>query len=290
MLNLSQIKRRISAIKSTKKVIEAMRLISISAYPKISKSHEFVKTYREEFSNLLSSLAQIDPESMQKFLPPQDHRNCKVLLIIVGSSKGLCGSFNSQLERHAKDRITIDSHQTCHIITVGRRAERILSNTELIDLKSLPEDSITKLENLTDKNIDQITSSITSVITAPGARFSQVMILANSFKSIFSQKPKIRVVLPISPSDLNHENEATEEIIWEQPSEKIIRALFYQYIYSSTYSLLSESVLSEISARFVTTDGATQNASKQIENLSLQYNKLRQGAITREVTELSSST
>lgn len=292
MLNLTQIKRRISAIKSTKKVIEAMRLISISSYPKASKNHEAVTTYKQELSGIFSILANAAPSLLSKYLSNQDHRNCKILLVIVGSSKGLCGSFNGQLERHAKDRINIDPHQEYKIITVGRRANRILSGSEVLGTQAIPKNFIKSLPCLSEKNLASTASVISNTIMSSDENFSKVMALSNSFKSIFSQKPKIRTILPIEPPSLAEGQSPPDfdEIIWEQPSSQIIDQLFGQYIYTSIYSLLSESLLAETSARFVTTDGAAHNASQQIDNLSLQYNKMRQSAITREVTELSSST
>lgn len=298
MLNIIQIKRQIFAIKSTKKVLEAMRLISITSYPKINKFHESVVFYRKKLSKIFNNLIKNSPGLELKLNSRSEHDECNTLLIVIGSSKGLCGSFNSQLQRHLSDRLALDMHQNYKFLTVGKSANWIISG-----LKSKVQklDVVKSIENLNNKNLNTTTIDILNVILSKQEKFSNVIVVGNSFKSIFSQKPKIRTILPIESanflndfnddtSELKNEDAISDELIWEQNSDQIIKELHYQYLYASIYSLLSESILSETAARFTATDAAVINAKKQVDRLSLYYNKQRQSSITREVTELSSST
>ncbi len=299
MLNITQIKRQIFAIKSTTKVLEAMRLISISSYPRINKFHESVTLYRKKLSNMLGNLLKLSPKVEFKVNPPSENDDCNILLIVIGSSKGLCGSFNSQLQRHLSDRLTFDINQNYKFITIGKSANWIISG---LKSKFQSTETLKSIDNLNDKNLNNTTIEILNLILSSKINFSNVVVVGNAFKSIFSQKPKIRTILPIeSASFLNESGDepaeqvsedlsSADDIIWEQSRAEIIKEFYNQYLYISIYSLLSESILSETAARFVSTDSAVINAKKQIERLSLQYNKLRQGSITREVTELSSST
>lgn len=275
-----------------------MRLISISSYPKINKFHDSVIFYRKKLSKMFNSLIKNNPGVDIKFNSRSQHSACNILLIVIGSTKGLCGSFNSQLQRHLSDRLTLDIHQNYKFITVGKSANWIISGLKS-KVQSL--DVIKSIDNLNDKTLSSVTIEILNVILSEHENFSNVIVVGNSFKSIFSQKPKIRTILPIESAhflndfnddilDLKSEDTISEEIIWEQPPEEIIKEFHYHYLYTSIYSLLSESILSETAARFIATDGAVINAKKQVDRLSLHYNKLRQGSITREVTELSSST
>jgi F-type H+-transporting ATPase subunit gamma len=290
MLNLIQIKQRIAAIKATQKVVEAMRLISISAYPKIHKRHlaneKFTKTCRELLEFLLAASGNLD----FNFISAPNKPGCKTIIIVIASSKGLCGSFNSQLEKHANSRIEIDPQHKYEFLAMGKKSEALIQNINLLKNTNY---KIKSFETPTTKNLHQVAWAVKNHIIQ-SVHLSDVISLSNTFKTLFSQRPKVKKLLPLENTLSSDTSDATEaqptgEIIWEQPAKEIINQFFMNYLEASICGLLCESLLCEFAARFITTDSATQNAKNKIEQLSLQYNKIRQSLITREVAELSSS-
>lgn len=289
MLNLIQIKQRINAIKSTQKVVEAMRLISISAYPKIHQQHFTAINFVESAGKILNFLLETENACEFNRLSQQKHHKCKTLIIVISSGKGLCGAFNSQLELHAKKRLDLDPEGHYEFLAIGKQAETIISN---LDIKIINFKTIT-FDNLSIHNITKQTNAIKKYIL-DDPHIQDVICLSNVFKTLFLQRPQIRTILPLKNSSFCGINSPTkttsfQELIWEQPAEEILEQSFSNYLEATIYSLLQESILCENAARFITTDSAAQNAKNKIEILSHQYNKYRQGSITREIAELSAT-
>lgn len=281
MLNLIQIRQRINAIKSTQKVVEAMRMISISAYPKIHKRFLAATIFLETSQQMLKFL--LSTENGQDFILTKQKQNHKTIILVIGANKGLCGAFNHQLEIHARKRFELDPEQHYEFLAIGKQAENIVHSL------NMPKDifNIIPMESLSSHNIEELTQAVKNHIEN-STHTANVLCLSNSFKSLFSQQPKLRVILPLENFAATN-SEPENNILWEQPSELILQECYNNFLYTIIYNLLLESILSETAARFITTDGAMQNAKTKIEQLSLMYNKVRQAAITREVAELSAS-
>lgn len=289
MLNLIQIKQRINAIKSTQKVVEAMRLISISAYPKIHQQYFAAINFVESAGKILKFLLETEDALEFNRLSQQKQHKCKTLIIVISSAKGLCGAFNSQLEMHAKKRLDIDPEDRYEFLAIGKQAETIISNLEIktVNFKTIA------FDNLSIHNVAEKTNAIKKYIL-DDPHIQDVICLSNAFKTLFLQRPQIRTILPLKNSSfcgINNPAKTTsfQELIWEQPAEEILEQSFSNYLEATIYSVLQESILCENAARLISTDNAAQNAKNKIELLSHLYNKYRQGSITREVAELSAS-
>lgn len=120
-------------------------------------------------------------------------------------------------------------------------------------------------------------------------QFTPVMVFSNRLKTFFIQKPHEQVLIPFSPLANNTQTNSTAEYYWEQNPKELLDQLAYQTIEAQLYYLIFESLLAEHAARFISMDNATRNAQTLLEDNLLQYNKLRQAKITKELTELVSS-
>jgi F-type H+-transporting ATPase subunit gamma len=209
------------------------------------------------------------------------------IIIIAASAKGLCGGFNSQLERTLLNQININPEQRYEFVLLGKKAESLIEHTKFLQLSNCGK---IILPNLQIQTLPQIIEKIKALV-GDQPMVNSIAVLHNHFKSIFYYKPKYSTVFSFDDSASNLETKELidpQDLICEQEIDIITKLLSNALLETSLYSLLHESILCETAARFVTTDGATQSARKKIEQLSLQYNKIRQAMITREVAELSS--
>lgn len=200
------------------------------------------------------------------------------MIILVGSQKGLCGVFNSALfkffEKNLK-KLTIDHH----VIGVGHFAIEYLKRRKI--------NQIASYDHLTEKQFVQIAQALARQIVDSPICYETVTVYSNTEKTFFVQQPEKHQVLPVKPPSIMYPQE--ESFLFEQSPELLRDTLRSLLISISLQERLFESLLSEQAARFVSMDGSTRNADTLISSMKLGYNKIRQAAITRELTELSSS-
>jgi len=139
MTKLIDLQRRIQAIKATKKVTHAMRLIAVSSYSKMKERHETLVTYRNQLNDTITNLAISAHQLENQFLFATDETNSSPLYIIVSSSRGLCGPFHSNLARHSSEKLRFRRHQKPTFITIGKRALEIVQDS----VKNRPKNSFT---------------------------------------------------------------------------------------------------------------------------------------------------
>jgi len=293
MSHLTQLKQRIAAIKKTSKITHAMRLMSMSLYAKLERQNVAVSRYRKRIATLFTELNSYAPTWKNQILFPEDILDSSPLFVIIASTQGLCGSFNSNLARYFEQNFLFESHQTPSFITVGTKAH------ELLKKKRLTDSSIHHYEKLISSNVVEIADGITTVICKQKQPFSSVNLFTNYPKNFFTQVPEKTLLLPLSmetsqtkkppspPTQEKMQKTFGEEPIWEQSKYATMDAVGVHYLKSQLLGALLDSLLAEHAARFVAMDSSTRNAEKYLERLTHQYNKLRQSLITREVAELS---
>jgi F-type H+-transporting ATPase subunit gamma len=287
MAQLIDLQRRIKAIKSTKKVTHAMRLIAVSTYSKLKDKQQSFLKYKNSSEEIFSRLLKAQTKWRSNIIFPEDETNQNPLCIIISSSRGLCGPFHNNLAKHAKEKLRFRRHQKPVFITIGKRAQRIAEDI----MKNRGQGSFVlkkHYESFNMENISKISAEITNEIFNAKASYSLVCTLSNTFKNLFAQIPKLNIVAPFKHSQQSNIIES-ENYIWEQDHNEILQQLIKNYVSSNIWNSILESILSENAARFVAMDSATNSAESHAETLSLQYNKMRQSIITREVLELSSS-
>jgi len=288
MEHLVNMRRRIQTIDVTKKITNAMRLISMSMHTRLKDRKATLEYYKNTFYNLCADLSFVLKSNGSESI--FGHKDINLLnkrsnlIILVGSQKGLCGVFNSNLFKYFED---YELSEFDHIITVSKYAYDYI--------KSKNYDILEYYNHFNAINFVHISQSITNLILKNLDLYSQVILFGNRSKTFFIQDPTKNLIYPFDifnsikqySSNLGHEQ--LYDYTFEQSLSELNSVVEQFMISINIQAALYESLLSEQSARFLSMDAATQNAQNLLNKMKLEYNKLRQANITRELTELSAS-
>jgi F-type H+-transporting ATPase subunit gamma len=290
---LAQLKQQIKSVQTTKKITHAVRLVSMSLYAKLEKQRVPMNTYMSSVRSLFLRFTQ-GAHWNDPFLFPNDVLDQNPLFLIIGTSKGLCGSLNSNLFRYAKKSMFVEPHQKLKLIAIGQKAVKFAKEAKIGEL-------ICFYHELTSHNLATITDDLMEKILNTDQPYSSVTILSNELKSFFMQRPLKTTLTPACLDNYegdSHDSESInkqtdliddQEIILEQDRDDIAKYLAHLYVRTTLVNTLFQALIAEQAARFVAMDGSYTNADKILERLTIQFNKLRQALITKEVAELSAS-
>lgn len=280
MSKLVQMRQRIKAVETIKKITHAMRLISMSTHSRLRNKKAVLEEYKNELAALLNKIIISKDLQTKDFGKNKD--NQKKLIILVGSQKGLCGVFNNHLFSFFEQEIKKMDTDTFDFISIGKKAVDFLSD----DFGSV----IMHFNEFSFKTLPRITKTIVDFILSEKNFYSQVTVFSNWPKTFFAQKSQATPIFPFNiKKEEQPQKETAEEFLWEQPKEKLIEYLKKRHIYLELYTLLLQSLIAEQAARFVAMDSSTRNAKNVLEEMLLVYNKTRQANITRELTDLAGS-
>lgn len=279
MSQLIRMRQRIKAIKTIKKITHALRLISMSTHLRLRSKKNGVEYYKKTLAQLFYQLQKNAP-TWRHFLTQKNSDQAKPsLAILVGSQKGLCGNFNSELFAfYEHETSSVVSFNTT-FITVGKKAY------EFAHLSNHP--IALSFDDFSVSSLEKISLGITEYILKNHHLYSDITIYSNYSKSFFSQQPQKNSLVPFTLNVTNDElSDTSEDYIWEQKPEEIINFLVERLFYMTIYETLFQSLISEQAARFIAMDNSTRSASKLLESMQLTYNKMRQSKITGELTDL----
>ncbi len=284
MSELIAMRQRIKAIETIKKVTHAMRLISMSSHARLRNKKVHLNDYKQALINLISEIWQQQPDWKHPVLTPQHNHEKKELVIVIGSQKGLCGTFNASLFNFIKKHLSKDLIENAHAIVVGKKA---------VDSPSLVFDQIAmKFSDFTQSKLPQIAQKIADHIWHTSVSFKSFTILYNYPKTFFLQKPEQVQLIPFdlkTISEKSNTKKMLEDFHWEQDSETILDFLAHKLIQSIIQEILLNSLIAEQASRFIAMDNSTRNATNLLDATQLAYNKTRQAKITREITDLVAS-
>lgn len=277
MSHLIQMRQRINAITTIKKVTHATRLIAMAAHTKLATREPIMAHYTDEIRRLFERISCDDLTQIQtiKTVNPESQ---KTLVILVGAQKGFCGTFNVTLFKFLEHHFS--AHDSSHIfISVGKKA------TDYLHAQAVkPIESFNTLSNSTSNTIANI---ITEKILESAQNYKQVVIVSNHPRTFFSQKPQSTILLPLQPATTC--TSPLDAYDWPESRQSLIESLFKLYIQASLESVIFSSLAAEQAARFQSMDNATRNANELLNTMYRDYNKLRQSKITKELIELSGS-
>lgn len=286
MTQLIQQKQKIKSIETTKKITHAVRLVSMSFYARLEKQNIPLQYYTSNITQFFSQLSKQLPDWDNNILFPKDILDSTPLFILIASSKGLCGSFNSNLFRYFDRNYYIEEHQTPKFITIGSKATKLVREKNLGNI-------IENYGELTSNNFNSIAKDLVEIIDNTQPPYSSITFYSNYLKNFFIQKPEKNQIIPATtqPQETQKEEQQSfdEDLIWEQDKVQIINFVATKYLKTSILDILFQSLISETASRFLAMDSSTNNAEKMLETLTLQYNKARQALITQEVSELSAT-
>jgi F-type H+-transporting ATPase subunit gamma len=277
MSQLIHLKQRIKAISSIKKITQTMRLISMSSHSKLKKQTDNLMRFRDEVRPLLCALTSENnnetPEHAPKF---------KTLYILFAAEKGLCGTFNSAMFAYFHKHLSAEKLENSHIIAVGKKAAEYL---KAINIKPLYE-----FDKVVPNQLDKIAQDIYERIIHIHKHYESVVCMYSFPRTFFNQEPQTIQIIPIQqdPCDIQAKIEL-QDYEWIQDQKDVAQSIFHILLKTNVLLILSSSMLSEQSARFISMDNATRSAETLLKEMKLAFNKLRQAKITRELIELISS-
>ena len=288
MPNLKELKNRISSVKSTRKITSAMKMVAASKLRRAQDLAESSRVYADSLSFILSSLAGNTKNSSDLPEILTGRENSKISLLIINSSdRGLCGGFNSNLFRNAKNWISEQQEKgkSVKIVTVGKKASSFYKKTDL--------DVIANFDDLNsnDKQL-QVSEEIKNKIMElfENNEIDEVSILFNKFISVITQEPTYQSLIPLSNHEADEEVTNTSNAVFEFEPDKneLLEYLVPRNFLTQIYRSVLESSASEHAARMTSMDNATRNAGDMIDGLTLTYNRTRQAFITKELIEIIS--
>lgn len=285
MASLKDIRLRIDSTKNTQQITKAMKLVSAA---KLRKAQHNITNMRPYAVTLKQVLANIT--ATQKVTHPLMEKKDQVknvLLVVLTSDRGLCGSFNSSINKFS-DKYFSDNkskYEKIDFIFIGKRGLDYFARKNIKGIESF-----LKL----DKDISYgFAKSIAEKLIQHylDGSYDEIRLVYNEFKSAISQKVVCETLLPVQvekSSFETSENQFSKDIIFDPSAEAIVEALLKKTFNLQVYRAMSESVASEHGARMTAMENASNNAKEMINKLTLTYNKLRQEKITTELVEIVS--
>jgi F-type H+-transporting ATPase subunit gamma len=288
MPSLQDIRRRIRSVKNLQKITKAMKMVAAAKLRRAQDRVISARPYANTMMRMLGRLATRAGDYKHPLLEVRDSDN-HYLLVVVTSDKGLCGSFNTNLNKAAQKFIRDNAGKTVELIAVGRRGRDFFRRrakviSEFIEVEKLA---------ATHAGAAEIARDLMERYTAEDSTIDKVFIVYNEFKSVLSQKVVLKQLLPISAEAFGGETDAKEteaqaDYLYEQPASEILGTLLPRYIETQVFYAMLESIASNRAAQMTAMDSATKNAGDVIDRLTLNMNRVRQASITREIIEVVS--
>jgi len=288
MPNLKAIRIRISSVKSTRQITSAMKMVSAAklrkAQDKIVRLRPYVKKLQEILTDLTQNLAETEIENVYGRVSPPE----KILVVVITSNRGLCGAFNSNVIKEARRVISekyIDQFKRgdLTILPIGKKGYDYLKKQKI---KMLPERN-DLFNNLTFDNVAVVAEKImTSFVKG---EYDRIELIYNHFKNAAVQIMTEEKFLPVEPAASSEEKKnILADYIYEPSEEEIVKELIPKSLKIQFFKAILDSFVAEHGARMTAMHKATDNATSMIRELTLQYNKARQAAITNQILEVVS--
>jgi len=285
MASLDDLKKRIASVKSTQKITKAMKMVAAAKLRKAQESAEKGRPYSEKMNNVILNLSNgiSDKENAPKLLSGTG--NDKIhLCVVITSDRGLCGGFNSNIIKKAKSYFlkVLEEGKELKIITVGSKGNDQLKR--IYGEKIIENISFKESKNANYFDADKIGKTVIKKFEA--GEFDICTIFYNQFKNVITQIPQAQQIIPLN----NEEEENSSDVSYEfEPDEdEILSNLLPKNISTQIFKAMLENSASEQGSRMSAMDNATRNAGEMVDKLTIEYNRSRQAAITKELIEIIS--
>lgn len=272
---MRDIKRRIRSIKNTQQITKAMEMVAAARLRRSQSRVELARPYAEEIRRIAGRIAgSLEEVSHPLLVRREIERPC---FVVFTSDRGLCGAFNARVIRFAQEMLK--KRGSKRIVAVGRKGRDFFRRRGyeiLADFISIGD----------DPRVDVAKEIVRCVLSlyVDGA-VDEVSLIYMEFISTGRQQPTVKRLLPIEiPSQ--EEGAAADDYLYEPGQKKVLEMVLPRFVESQVYRALLESKVSEHAARMLAMGNASENASKMIDQLTLSFNKARQAAITKELTEI----
>jgi F-type H+-transporting ATPase subunit gamma len=287
MANLKAIRIRISSVKSTKQITSAMKMVSAAklrkAQDKIVRLRPYANKLYDILGELSQSLADSEIENVYGRVSPPD----KILIVVITSNRGLCGAFNSNVIKEARRVVSEKYHDQNNkgnlwLLTIGKKGYDYFRKQNFKILKEQND----LLQDLTFNNVSAVTENVMKSFVS--GEFDRVEIIYNQFKNAAVQNLTDELFLPVESVLSDKIKTSPVDYIYEPTQEDIVKELIPKSLKIQFYRAVLDSFVAEHGARMTAMHKATDNATSMIRDLTLQYNKARQAAITNQILEVVS--
>ena len=292
MPSLKDIKTQINSVGSTKKITSAMKMVAASKLRRSQEKAEAARPYSSRLEEMLTSLASsaLSGEGIIKLLTGTG-KDDNYLVVPVSADRGLCGGFNSSINKETFKLIKSlqDQNKKVQLLTIGKKSRDFFNR--------IMKEKI--IENFVDTNVSgtgyeaalKISNKLQELYFE--GTFDKCILIYNKFRSVISQEVTQQQLIPLdvsSKSNDKNEKEITDNFIYiyEPDEETILQDLLPKNVSIQIFKVLLENDAGEQGARMAAMDNATRNAGEMIDSLTLKYNRTRQASITKELIEIIS--
>ena len=287
MPSLDDLRKRITSVKSTQKITKAMKMVAAAKLRKAQENAEKGRPYSEKMNNIILNLSAgvSDPQSAPKLLVGTGKEDVH-LCVVLTSDRGLCGGFNSNIIKKAKnyfEKIQKEG-KSFKIITVGSKGydqlkrqygKSIIENISFKESKNINYFDAAKVGNLIIEKFQN-------------EEFDFCTIFFNKFKNVISQIPQAQQIIPLENENKDKDEKLESNYEFEPDEDEILSNLLPKNISTQIFKAMLENSASEQGSRMTAMDNATRNAGDLVDKLTIQYNRSRQAAITKELIEIIS--
>ncbi|MBC3932423.1 MULTISPECIES: F0F1 ATP synthase subunit gamma [Undibacterium] len=277
-----EIRGKIKSVENTKKITKAMEMVAASKMRKAQDRMRAARPYSEKIRNIAANLSQANPEYTHPFMVQQDQAK-KVGLIVVTTDKGLCGGLNTNVLRLVTNKLR-------ELEGKGSKVEAVaIGNKGLGFLNRIGAPVVSHAIQLGDTpHLDKLIGPVKVLLDAyQEGKLDAVYLSYTKFINTMKQEPVFEQLLPLTTDKMVADKSSHSwDYIYEPDANTVIDELLIRYVEALIYQAVAENMASEQSARMVAMKSASDNAGNVIGELKLVYNKTRQAAITKELSEI----
>ena len=286
MASLDDLRKRIVSVKSTQKITKAMKMVAAAKLRKAQESAERGRPFSEKMQNIILNLTESisDPANAPKLLVGTGKEQVH-LCVVMTSDKGLCGGFNSNICRLAKNYFSkiLKDGKNLKIVTIGSKGhDQLKREYGKFIIKKL---SFKDRKKISFNEADEVGKIILDLFEKN--QFDKCILFYNNFKNVITQIPQAQQIIPTEKKkDSKTKNETFYE--FEPDEDEILEDLLPKNISTQVFKAFLENSASEQGSRMTAMDNATRNAGDLVKSLTIVYNRSRQAAITKELIEIIS--
>lgn len=289
MASLKELKGRITSVKNTKKITKAKQMVAAAKLRRAQEAAEASKPYALRLSAVIANLTTAAADGQGPKLLAGTGKDDTHLILVMTAERGLCGGFNANVVKRAKEEIMRlqAEGKTVKIVTIGKKGREQLVRTH----GDLLVDHIDTSDARGSDDLAQIALKLGRDLNTAfdAGEFDVCTLIFSQFRNVISQVPVARQMIPAEPpEDVPAIDLKGSTYIYEPSEEGILETLLPRYLNTLVLSALLESAAGEQAASMTAMDNATRNAGELIDKLTLQYNRARQAQITKELIEIIS--
>ncbi|MFN4352571.1 MAG: F0F1 ATP synthase subunit gamma [Hylemonella sp.] len=280
-----EIRGKIKSVENTKKITKAMEMVAASKMRKAQQRMRAARPYSEKVRNIAANLGKANPEYTHPFMRVNDAKTAG--MIVVTTDKGLCGGLNTNVLRGVTNKLRELQAEGMSMQAVA------IGNKGLGFLNRIGAKVVSQSTQLGDTpHLDKLIGPVKVLLDAYArGELNSVYLCYTKFINTMKQEPVVTQLLPLSAAKMEAEAQASGpqhgwDYIYEPDAQAVIDELLLRYVEALVYQAVAENMASEQSARMVAMKAATDNAGSVIGELKLVYNKTRQAAITKELSEI----